>query len=205
VDIWIWVSQFLISTFCLIDGLIWVVIFIICPPPPVSVGRIYCGKKNWKHVHPVLLTLPTFPVTLESRSLSLLGRCSRQLRRSCADANMVYSRAEHVLVLEHYFASTSLACSVPRNFVTSRYTCCLIRYFLVRTRIAKCFTNSKPRASLARVTHRPDDGGSKYLWNVGKRLLDYMAEHPRRQSSLYSPLWEPEMSPIKCFLSLFFR
>jgi hypothetical protein len=26
-----------------------------------------------------------------------------------------------------------------------------------------------------------DDGGSKYLWNVGKRLPDYAAQQPRRQ------------------------
>jgi hypothetical protein len=30
-------------------------------------------------------------------------------------------------------------------------------------------------------THRPDDGGSKNLWNAGKLLPDYMALQPRRQ------------------------
>jgi hypothetical protein len=39
----------------------------------------------------------------------LLGRCSRQLRKSCAGPNMVYSRTERVFVLEHYFASKSFA------------------------------------------------------------------------------------------------
>jgi hypothetical protein len=29
--------------------------------------------------------------------------------------------------------------------------------------------------------NRPDDGGSKHLRNVGKLLLDYTAQHPRRQ------------------------
>jgi hypothetical protein len=48
-------------------------------------------------------------VTLGSRSLWLLDRCSRQLRKSCANANMVYSRAERVFILEHYFASKSFA------------------------------------------------------------------------------------------------
>jgi hypothetical protein len=28
------------------------------------------------------------------------------------------------------------------------------------------------------VTHRPDYGGSKRLWNVGKNLPDYTAQHP---------------------------
>jgi hypothetical protein len=33
------------------------------------------------------------------------------------------------------------------------------------------------------VTYRPDDGGSKDLWNVGKLLPDHMALQPRRQPS----------------------
>jgi hypothetical protein len=31
--------------------------------------------------------------------------------------------------------------------------------------------------------HPHGDGGSKHLWNVGKILPDYMAQHPRRRSS----------------------
>jgi hypothetical protein len=39
-----------------------------------------------------------------------------------------------------------------------------------------------------------DDGGSKFLWNVGQYLPDYTAEHPRRQPSLVnSYVWEQEM------------
>jgi hypothetical protein len=48
-------------------------------------------------------------VTLESMSPWLLGLYSRQLRKSCAGANMVYSRAERVFILEHYFISKSFA------------------------------------------------------------------------------------------------
>jgi hypothetical protein len=33
----------------------------------------------------------------------------------------------------------------------------------------------------------PDDGGSKYLWNVGKLLPDYMALQPKRQPSSLFP------------------
>jgi hypothetical protein len=51
--------------------------------------------------------------------------------------------------------------------------------------------------------HRPDDGGSKGLWNVGKRLPDYTAQHPRRQPSSDSPQWEPQMSLI--FVLLFWN
>jgi hypothetical protein len=37
------------------------------------------------------------------------------------------------------------------------------------------------------ITHRPDGGGSKDLWNVGKLLPDYTVLQPRRQPSSYSP------------------
>jgi hypothetical protein len=33
------------------------------------------------------------------------------------------------------------------------------------------------------ITHRPDDEGSKHLWNVCNLLTTYTAQHPRRQSS----------------------
>jgi hypothetical protein len=42
-------------------------------------------------------------------------------------------------------------------------------------------------------THCPDDGGRKYLWNVGKLLPDYSVLQPRRQPSSYSLSWEPQI------------
>jgi hypothetical protein len=79
--------------------------------------RIYHSKRNpnqsrtevqkWNRKR--VIDSPSTPVTLESRSPWLLGRCSRQLRKRCARANMVYSRAERVFILEHYFASKSFA------------------------------------------------------------------------------------------------
>jgi hypothetical protein len=48
-------------------------------------------------------------MTLESRSPFLLGRCLRQLRKGCATAYMVYSRAERVFILEYYFEPKSSA------------------------------------------------------------------------------------------------
>jgi hypothetical protein len=39
----------------------------------------------------------------------LLGRCSCQLRKSCAGVNVVYLREELVLMLEHCVASKSFA------------------------------------------------------------------------------------------------
>jgi hypothetical protein len=47
-------------------------------------------------------------------------------------------------------------------------------------------------ASVIRVM---DDGGSRHPWNIGKRLPDYTAQHPRTQTSSYSPPWELEISP----------
>jgi hypothetical protein len=47
--------------------------------------------------------------------------------------------------------------------------------------------------SRARLIPRPDNRGSKHLWNIGKLLPHYTAQHPRRQSSSYSPPWEPEI------------
>jgi hypothetical protein len=41
--------------------------------------------------------------------------------------------------------------------------------------------------------HRPDDGGSKDLWNVDKFLPDYTALQPRRQPSSDSPPWKPQI------------
>jgi hypothetical protein len=40
------------------------------------------------------------------------------------------------------------------------------------------------------------DRNSMHLGKVGKLLPPYMAHHPRRQSSSYSPPWEPKISQI---------
>jgi hypothetical protein len=36
------------------------------------------------------------------------------------------------------------------------------------------------------IQHRPVDGGSKHLWNVGKILPDCTAQQPTRQQSSHS-------------------
>jgi hypothetical protein len=43
------------------------------------------------------------------------------------------------------------------------------------------------------LCHQGDVGSSKDLRNTGKFLLDYMTLQPRRQPSLYSPVWEPQI------------
>jgi hypothetical protein len=45
----------------------------------------------------------------------------------------------------------------------------------------------------ARLTHRPDDGRSKVLWNTGKFLPDYTALQPIRQPSSYQPPRKPQV------------
>jgi hypothetical protein len=37
-------------------------------------------------------------------------------------------------------------------------------------------------------THRPDDGGSRHIWNDGELLTDCTAQQPRRQPSWWSNL-----------------
>jgi hypothetical protein len=79
------------------------------------------------------------PVTVESRSLLLLGRCSRQLRESCVGAIMAYARAERLFILEHYFASTSSAAIWLQEFsiatglmmCVKRFTCCTAALYYV--------------------------------------------------------------------------
>jgi hypothetical protein len=44
------------------------------------------------------------------------------------------------------------------------------------------------------LKHCPDDGGSMYLWNVGRHLLKNTAVYPRRFWASYSPPWELEIS-----------
>jgi hypothetical protein len=42
------------------------------------------------------------------------------------------------------------------------------------------------------------------LWKVGKFLREYTAQYPRRQSSSYSPPWEPEISHFQFFIPFCF-
>jgi hypothetical protein len=88
------------------------------------------------------------PVTLESRSPLLLGRCSLQLCKSCAGANMVCSLAERVFILEHYF--------VPKSFAAVR----------------EAFSNAYPDKEVPKqtavhwVVTKFRDAGSVCLWQV---------------------------------------
>jgi hypothetical protein len=51
-------------------------------------------------------------------------------------------------------------------------------------------------ASIIRMMSKPHAKNwfLKHLWNVGKLLPDYTAQHPRRQPSSYSPPWKPQIS-----------
>jgi hypothetical protein len=86
-----------------------------CNPTTVT----YCGTKmNSEAGPPSCNWLPVSPMTLESRSHPLLGCYSSHLRKSFSGAN-VYSWAEHVFILEHYFSSKSFA--AVRDAFSSAY------------------------------------------------------------------------------------
>jgi hypothetical protein len=52
---------------------------------------------------------------------------------------------------------------------------------------------------VARLTHRPDDGGSKDFWNVGKLLPDYTVLQPRRQQSSWAFLGQTGHNRLAVF------
>jgi hypothetical protein len=70
-------------------------------------------------------------------------------------------------------------------------SCCAMKSGRSLLVFQRCLLPPKPGRLL---THHPDDGGSKHLWNVSKLLPDYMTQKPRRQSSSYSLPWAPQIS-----------
>jgi hypothetical protein len=79
-----------------------------------------------------------------TKPMAILNSCSRipllQLRHCLKSVRAVISA---VLSLDEHLSQTNTSC-VPKCCYQSVY-CCLIRYFFVRMRIAKCFTNSSKR------------------------------------------------------------
>jgi hypothetical protein len=63
----------------------------------------------------------------------------------------------------------------------------VLPYRNYKTKTRNCLYQRKPQ----RLTHRPDDGGSKYLWNDGTFVPDYTAQQTRRHppSSEIIILW----------------
>jgi hypothetical protein len=88
------------------------------------------------------------PVTLVSRSPLLQGRCSRQLRKSCASANMVYSRVERMFILEHYLTSKSFA--AVREAFSNAY---LDKEVLNKTTIHRLVTKFRETGSVCDRKH----------------------------------------------------
>jgi hypothetical protein len=56
--------------------------------------QLHTSERKLEAVEPPCDDLPTYLVTLKSKSPLLLGRCSRQLRKSCAATNMMHSGAD---------------------------------------------------------------------------------------------------------------
>jgi hypothetical protein len=71
--------------------------------------------------------------------------------------------------------------------------------FVMRPHVEHCDWPSACCAFRSPSIHRPDDGGSKHLWNVWQFLPDNTAQHSRSQSSSYSSPSEPEISPFDPF------
>jgi hypothetical protein len=100
--------------------------------------------------------------------------------------------------------NTTLRCSAKgrlRRWLSSGMLQCVVCYKF--TDVSEVLTASIIRVMIALMMEalntsetydHLDNRGSKHLWNVSKLLPDYTAQHPRRQSSSYSPLWEPEIS-----------
>jgi hypothetical protein len=66
-------------------------------------GVMLYQKRNQKQVHPRVITLLPSPMTLETRSLCLLGRSSRQLLKSHTGTKFTTRTCLHTRT---YFAST---------------------------------------------------------------------------------------------------
>jgi hypothetical protein len=70
------------------------------------------------------------------------------------------------------------------NFVPNSTQSCLKHAQFVSATLARQLSDD-----------RPDDGGSTYLWNVGRHPIKNTAVHTRRQFwTSYSPPWELEIS-----------
>jgi hypothetical protein len=54
-------------------------------------------------------------------------------------------------------------------------------------------------------SRRPDDGGSKHVWNIGLLLAGCITQYLRRLSSSYSPLWEHEISKRAMCTKLYWK
>jgi hypothetical protein len=118
-----------------------------------------CGKKS-SEAHVLLRAVDStnLPVTFESRTPWLLGRCSRLLRRSPAGANMVYSRAERVFILEHHFASTDDGVTAGINEI--KLTCdSLIVAAVIR---GYCFNSVPPTVT---SVYTVDDKRCRRAWS----------------------------------------
>jgi hypothetical protein len=86
-------------------------------------------------------------MTLKSRSPLLLGHCSCQLHKSCAGANMVYSRAEHVFIFEHY--------------------CTLKSFAAIHEAFSNTYLDNKvPNKTIHHLVPKFQDRGSVCLWQV---------------------------------------
>jgi hypothetical protein len=85
---------------------------------------------------------------------------------------------------DEHLSQTNTAC-VPKYCYQSVY-CCLIRYFLVRIRIAKCFTNNRKRFR-CEVIEKEHISARKYTMFSSTQLLrNWREQRPSNQGDLDS-------------------
>jgi hypothetical protein len=118
-----------------------------------------------------MITTPTVTVAVSAVFRPLLGEKRAQLEAN----HLLLSSAE----VKNAWINTS---SSAQQCIT------LLKHLTTAQHINRMKTEDDS------LQHRPDDGGSRHLWNVGLLQRDHMALCPTKLSSSYWPPWESEIS-----------
>jgi hypothetical protein len=154
---------------------------------PVSLDRLSLYRIRFKKIIVLLyLISECYNLSIVLGCISLLWRFGSAWRRRC----IVLRKSN--LITQHRYIIVKLKQRKWRKLLQ-----CGLRYIrwpssgmLRRVLSLKLTDGLKVLTAM-----RPDDGGSKHLWNFGQFLPDYTAQHTRRQSPSYSKQWEPGISP----------
>jgi hypothetical protein len=76
---------------------------------------------NQKQVQPCVIDSLNLPHDTWVKVTWLLGHCSRQMHKSCAEASTMYSWAECVFNLKHYFASKLFVKHLAMHILIRKY------------------------------------------------------------------------------------
>jgi hypothetical protein len=156
------------------------------------VWNMCCVKTvRWLMYSPLLVLL--LNILLLQLLLLLVLNCS-DFYKTYGDAMNAYIPAVWHLFNSWYFLC--FCCNQHLTLMTTVLACCVVQPRL-NCKGFECAYSFHRQGS-------PGDRGSKHLWNVGQYLLECTAQHSWRQSSSYSPPWEPEVSqPLTIFDKIF--